>query len=389
MEKVPIEEFAIVKSVRLRRETLFVIFSFLLYFGLLDTFHSYVGYRGEGHPETLDRAIYEGLVFWLPYFLMLPGVLFLVDRYRLTSPAGFVVHAIAALVFTYAHILSNAAVFVYIDPGPSIWPRFFLLLREDSALDYLAYWGMVVTSCILYYYSELRQSEVQASQLEANLTLAQLHTLQAQLNPHFFFNTLQAISILAMTGDQDGVVETFSQLSSLIRLSFDDQRPQELPLARELEFLDIYLAIQQLSFGDRLVVRRQIAPSAMGALVPSMVLQPLVENAIVHGVAKQPGAGVVQIEAALIEEKLMLRVEDNGPGFTSSGEPPGGLGLNATQARLKLLYGADYRLEFGTSRTGGASVTLLIPYVTPPADQEARSQSSKEYPVAITAAQTQ
>src|SRR5580700_3168661 len=104
-EKLTMKSSASVKSVHRRRETLFVIFSFLLYFGVLDTFHSYVGYRGEGHPITLDRAIYEGLVFWVPYFLMLPGVLFLVDRYRLASPAGFAVHAVAALAFTYAQIL--------------------------------------------------------------------------------------------------------------------------------------------------------------------------------------------------------------------------------------------------------------------------------------------
>lgn len=120
-----------------------------------------------------------------------------------------------------------------------------------------------------------------------------------------------------------------------------------------------------------------------------MVLQPLVENAIVHGVAKQPGAGVVQIEASLLEEKVMLRVEDSGPGFTSSGQPAGRIGLNATQARLKLLYGADYRLEFGTSHTGGASVTLLIPYVTSATDEAERSQSLKEYPVAVTTAQAE
>ena len=185
------------------------------------------------------------------------------------------------------------------------------------------------------------------------------------------------------------MVETLSQLSSLIRLSFDDRRPQQLPLARELEFLDIYLAIQQLSFGDRLVVRRQIAPGVMGALVPSMVLQPLVENAIVHGVAKQPGAGAVHIEAAPLEDRLMLRIEDSGPGFTASGEPMARIGLKATQARLKLLYGTEYCIEFGPSRTGGASVTLLIPYVSCATESADRCQPSKEYPVAITAAQAE
>jgi two-component system LytT family sensor kinase len=180
------------------------------------------------------------------------------------------------------------------------------------------------------------------------------------------------------------VVETLSQLSSLIRLSFDDRCPQQLPLARELEFLDIYLAIQQLSFGERLVVRRHIAPGVMGAL---MVLQPLVENAIVHGVAKQPGAGAVHIEAAPLEDRLMLRIEDSGPGFTASGEPRARIDLKATQARLKLLYGTEYCIEFGPSRTGGASVTLLIPYVSSATESEDCCQPSKEYPVVITAAQ--
>ena len=364
---------------RVPRQTLLLIFCFLLYFALLDTFHTYVGYWGEGRLVSLQRTLYAGLVFWAPYFLILPGVLPLVDRYRLGSrPAlSFLIHAVAALVFTYAHISLDALVFEHVDPGVGFLPRAFRLLRLDSAVDYLTYWGMALTGYILQYYSELQRRQVEASQMEAKVTLAQLRTLQAQLHPHFFFNTLQVISVLALAGEKEAVVETLGQLGSLIRLSFDDKRPQQVPLAHELEFLDIYLAIQQLSFGERLLVRRQIESQTLRALVPSMVLQPLVENAIVHGIAKRPGDGTIEIEAALLEEHLLLRVEDSGPGFTSAAEPTGRIGLNTTEARLKLLYGKDYRIEFGRSHKGGASVTLLLPLILSPVEP-VRSPDSRK-----------
>jgi signal transduction histidine kinase len=341
-----------------------VIFSFLLYFGVLDTFHSYVGYRGEGQPVTLDRAVVEGLVFWVPYFAVVPCVLYLVNRYRWESRRVariLLVHAATALVFTYAHILTNSLAFAHLGPRIPYAPGFFELLRLDFAIDYLGYWGMVVTGYILQYYSELKQRQLEASQLQVNLTSAQLRALQARLNPHFFFNTLQAVSGLALAGEKDAVVNTLSHLSDLIRVSFDDNRPQRVPLSSEIEFLEGYLAIQQLLFGDRLVLRRYIASEAMEALLPTMVLQPLVENALVHGVAVQPGEGTVAIEAECVCDRLVLRVEDSGPGFGSSGQPKSGIGLNAIQARLALVYGTEYRLDFADSKMGGASVTLQIP----------------------------
>jgi sensor histidine kinase YesM len=238
----------------------------------------------------------------------------------------------------------------------------FRQIRGNFAMDFLTYCAVVVTLYAVRYHSELKQREVAAAQLEASLAQAHLQALQAQLRPHFFFNTLQAISVLALKGDKDGVVETLAHLSNLLRVTFDGQRPQKISLATEIEFLDEYLAIERLSLGNRLQLTRHIDPEAMTALVPSMVLQLLVENAIVHGIAKGPGVGTISVSAGRVDSGLQLRVADSGPGFSASAPRQNGIGLANTRLRLEQLYGPGHRLEFGPSPGGGATVTLSLPF---------------------------
>jgi len=249
--------------------------------------------------------------------------------------------------------------------SPGFIPKFFRLLQLVFESHLLGYVGMVVTAHILRYYSELRQRQIQASDLRASLSHAQLRALQSRLDPHFFFNTLQAISVLAMTGDSNGVVETLSRLSNLIRASMDDTQPQQTSLASELEFLDGYIAIQELLYGDRITFRRKIESEVLDSLVPTMILQPLIENALIHGIAQRPGKGTVEIEARRTGTLVILKVEDNGAGFEACHNPGSGfrIGLRAIRARLELLYGDRYQLDFGKSTGGGASVTVTLPFV--------------------------
>jgi len=203
---------------------------------------------------------------------------------------------------------------------------------------------------------------VRASQLEVGLAQARLRALEAQLNPHFFFNTLQVISAMAMVGQRDRVVETLAQLSNLLRVSFDKHRPPQQRLAEEMEFLDGYLTIQKLCFGTRLTVTNDIQQETLAAIVPTMLLQPLVENAIVHGVAIKPGAGIIRITSRRNGDELLVEVADNGPGFQTPEAHNDGVGLSATQSRLKLLFDSRYRLEYGRSELGGASVRVTMPF---------------------------
>jgi len=353
-----------------------IFFSFLALLTAFDTIHTYVAHRGDGTPVSVAGAIHWGIIYWLPYFLLVPAAAFLVERYRLNLQRirSFVFHGVAGLVFAYAH---NAIAAVLPSPGkilPAYGGRFFFLLGENFSVDYVLYCSIVVAAYMLQQYSALKEREVRASQLEASLAQAHLRAIQAQLNPHFFFNTLQGISVLALTGERDGVVEMLSRLSNLIRVSFDEHRPQRIRLAAEMEFLESYLAIHQLTLGDRLSVQCSIDADALDADVPAMLLQPLVENAIVHGIAVKPGDGTIRIEARREGNTLMLQVADSGPGFRASGPRHNGIGLSATESRLRLMYGDDHKIEYGCSREGGATVTVIIPFadlrvnsLTPPA----------------------
>ncbi len=212
------------------------------------------------------------------------------------------------------------------------------------------------------YYRQSRQRELRAAQLEGELNRAQLGRLEAQLQPHFLFNTLNAISSL-MYSDPALADRMMGRLSDLLRLTFQHAPDAEVPLASELEWLGWYLEIMQLRFGDRLTVERDIAPEALRLVVPRLVLQPLVENALTHGAAKRAGPATVRIAARREGDRLCLSVADDGPGL--AGEPASaltsGVGLSNTVARLRALYGEQGSLTLGKPATGGLLVTLDLP----------------------------
>jgi two-component system, LytTR family, sensor kinase len=196
--------------------------------------------------------------------------------------------------------------------------------------------------------------------------------LQAQLEPHFLFNTLNAISMLALEGNHTAVVDTIGRLRELLRVSLSHDRPQEVSLARELELVEGYLGIQRVRFTDRLTVAYDIAPAVFDAVVPSMILQPLVENAVIHGISADTGACRVTISAAREGSSLRLEVRDTGPGFASTGSRRReGIGLVNTRARLQQLYGSEQRIDCFDAVGGGACVAIWIPFRI--AAQEAQS----------------
>ncbi len=172
------------------------------------------------------------------------------------------------------------------------------LFRTYFLLDVLTYSALIGTLYAFYFYRQAASRELAASQLHASLAQARLRVLQAQLEPHFLFNTLNAISVLALEGNHKAVVETIGRLRELLRVSLSHDRPQEVSLARELELVEGYLGIQRVRFADRLVVAYDIAPDVLDAVVPSMILQPLVENAVTHGISADTGTCRVTIRAA-------------------------------------------------------------------------------------------
>jgi len=211
-----------------------------------------------------------------------------------------------------------------------------------------------------------------ASQLETQLAQADLQALKSQLHPHFLFNALHTIGSLVRTGDRDNAVKVTAGLGDLLRRMLEGASQQEAPLKQELEFIKSYLAIEQIRFQDRLRVDFSIDPEVLDARVPHLILQPLVENAIRHGIAPHLFAGMVSVSAKRLNggKRLQLAVRDDGPGAGDGDGARPGIGLANTRARLGRLYGADFTLEVTNLPQGGMEALVELPFALAPAELE-------------------
>lgn len=230
----------------------------------------------------------------------------------------------------------------------------------------LTYWAIIGTAHAIDYYRRFRERELRASQLEATLTQAQLLVLKMQLQPHFLFNTLHSISSL-MHEDVEKAEEVLTLLSDMLRMSLENSGVQEVPLRKEIEFLQPYLEIQKIRFREQLRVAVTLAPETLDAQVPSLLLQPLVENAVVHGITKKASGGMIKIFAKHEKDYLHIQIRDDGPGH--HGVVREGIGLTNTRARLRQLYGERCKLEICNGTKGGLVVDIHIPFHHQPNSQ--------------------
>ncbi|MGH7594773.1 MAG: sensor histidine kinase [bacterium] len=221
---------------------------------------------------------------------------------------------------------------------------------------------------VLYFtiknYQELQAEKERKLKAEASAQRERLRALRYQLNPHFLFNTLNAISTLIVEGQNRAATGMIARLSEFLRLSLADSERAEIPLVEELEFIRRYLEIEQLRFGDRLQVRFDMPTETLPALVPNLILQPLVENAIHHAITYRKAAGLVEITAQRVELALHLCVSDCGPEISNNGNAAAhnGVGLKNTRQRLEELYGTQHRFELQPNEMGGLTVNLQIPF---------------------------
>ncbi|MCA1849761.1 MAG: histidine kinase, partial [Acidobacteria bacterium] len=255
------------------------------------------------------------------------------------------------------------------------------ILVAEFHTNLLLYWS-VLGLCHAYdYYRRYRererraaQLELAASQLETQLARAQLDALRMQLHPHFLFNTLNTISVLMQ---EDVVIarRMLLRLSDLLRLALKNAGAHEVSLRQEMEFLRSYLEIEQTRFQHRLKVQMEIDAEALDARVPNLILQPLVENAIRHGVAPRPTASTIEIRARRRNGQVELRVRDDGPGIDEMRKEnaEGGIGLSNTRARLSKLYGAAHSFHLSSPDGGGTQVTITIPFHTADGSEESSS----------------
>jgi two-component system LytT family sensor kinase len=353
-----------------------VVWAVAVPLGLLDGLHWYL----QTPPVNFAVVVLHVLVAWSLYPVLVPFARFVTSRFPLDIagwPRYVPIHIVAALTFQYVHFqITHFLLVMVVRPlffqnatgaaryyFPGLPPQH---LREYP-IDLLAYWIIVGFFYASRYHSELHDREIGAARLETNLAEARLELLRRQLSPHFLFNTLNTISVLAQRGDKSAFLETLSRLSDLLRVAIDETHPQTVALSDELKFLDGYLGIQQIRFEDRLRVRLDIEQESLRGVVPFMILQPLVENAIEHGISAETSTSVVTIETKVRQSVLHLMVSDSGPGFATAKPGPrrNRIGLANTESRLQQLYGDAHSIEYGHSSDGGASVTISIPFHQP------------------------
>lgn len=318
-------------------------------------------------PYHWRETAFLVLPSWMLLALLAPVILFLSERFPLERgrlSLSMPVHLVAGVLFALAHL--SLTVRVTILGLPEI--KFLRLMSSMSGTylvyDLLNYWMIVGIAHAMQYYRRYKDRELLAMRLEQSLTTARLQALRGQLNPHFLYNTLNSISTLALRGDHGAVVQTLAKLSELLRATLEGEVGQVVSLEKEMELTDLFLDIQQLRFGSRLHIHKELDPSSLPAIVPAMILQPLVENAVIHGIAPKPGEATLEIRSKREDGLVHLEVRDSGPGFPPDLSPRPGIGLSNTRQRLEQLYGEDQTLEFRNRPEGGAIVTITIPFRT-------------------------
>ena len=312
----------------------------------------------------LRGALLPLVACWL-WALLTPPILWLAERYpldRRTWLRNGLVHLGAAAASVLLSAPPTYAIVVWLDvPGRP--PDLLAQTLGETFIDLFSYAALVALGHALSYYRLSAEERVRRSELETRLLAARMEALEARMHPHFLFNALNTVSSLVRTGDSKAAVRAVARLGDLLRsLLLDDG--QEIPLAQELDFVGRYLELEQARFGERLCARIDADPSVMTALVPRLVLQPLVENAVRHGIEPSSEPGRVEVRAARSGEMLALEVRDTGARGGSS-TPSTRVGLANTRARLLQLYGDRQELALTTDASGTVA-RVLIPFRAPP-----------------------
>jgi two-component system, LytTR family, sensor kinase len=332
-----------------------------------------------GDSPTIPWAIVFSLNFsyWYVWAVLTPPILWLARRYpfdRHNWGRVVLVHSIGVFVFTFAHSAASAyARVLTMDALSTRVVLFSSALQERFVLNFdyeaMTYWFLVGISHALDYRRQSAEREITAANLQARLAEANLDALQRQLHPHFLFNTLHTISAL-IHRNAEAADAMLARLSDLLRLTLNRVRTRQLALKEELDFIQKYLEIEQERYGDRLRVVFDIDPTVLDAAVPNFVLQPIVENALRHGIGPKVGGGRIDIIARREHTRLCLIVRDDGYGVASDSLNAlnEGVGVSNTRSRLAHLYGDQHRFEFRTPPKGGLEVTVGIPMVMLPGE---------------------
>jgi len=341
--------------------------------GLAIASEIYLSSNFLGRAITGREAVSDALEDWYVYGVLSLGVVWFARRRppesgprALTALAHLGAAAVFSLLFIVLRTLVGQAD-SYLAQEPATFAELFRpLLVRTFPFNLLVYAGILTVSHALDYYRRYHDRTVQALELEKHLTEARLQALLHQLKPHFLFNTLNGIAAL-MHRDVDAADTMLVRLSELLRISMSRTGAPQTTLREEVHFLERYLEIEKIRFRHRLEVELAIDPEAFEAQVPSLILQPMVENAMHHGIEPNAGSGRIEIRGRRRQGDLVLTVADNGAGLPPGGLQREGIGVANTRARLAELYGARQKFEMANRPEGGLCVTITLPYsVKPP-----------------------
>lgn len=352
--------------------------------GVLFALHTWLTYRAHGRATPFAHAAAWSLAEWATWAVLTPAVFALCRRAPLAGerwPLALGAHLVAGVAFGAGQValelgLDRVLVALLRDPAASVttWlsdaaatssASFGYLFTRKIGFDYAVYWAIVLAGHALSYVRLSRHRELRAERLRRELATARLEALRAQLRPHFLFNTLNAVSELVHE-DPEAADRMLTELGVLLRASLADDAGETVPLERELELLDAYLAVQRRRMGARLRVRREVDPATLGVAVPLLLLQPLVENAVRHGLAGREGGGTVRIAARLEDGELVVEVDDDGEGPPDAGVREG-VGLRNTRRRLEALWGSGAELRVEGAPERGTRVRVRLPAGPAPA----------------------
>jgi two-component system, LytTR family, sensor kinase len=348
----------------------FWIAAFWLGIGLFDASQTVFVMRAEGMHHAWTSLFITSVLSWLPWAVATP----LVFRLAAKHPAaqwrqiGFWTRhlaACAAVGVVYAawvamwEELLNPWSAASVNPFLHLWPQKFFA----GLLSFVILYGIILlVASMLDSRERLAYQVTETARLNEQLSKAQLHALRRQIEPHFLFNTLNAIAGLVRERRNDAAVSMIAELSDFLRRVIDDSSRQQVPLGEELEFALKYLDIQKVRFAERLQVSVSVPSELFSTAVPSLILQPMVENAVKHGIAKRVQGGVIRIRAFPTDDKVTLSVYNDGPMLPQGWErQPSGIGLANVRTRLQSLYGKQFGVNIQNQEPGGVEVSISVP----------------------------
>lgn len=348
--------------------------------GLFEAARMYFG-LGAGRHTWLQTVAWglSDLYLWFGFSFL---VIRITDRVGFGGrrwPLKLLIHLLVALLISIFQIFLDLLFFYLFDGlffhvmknySVTFWGMYKSFLQQMLHTAVFIYFLIASVSYALSYYKRYRDEELRLVTIQARLAQAELQALKMQLHPHFLFNTLNAITTL-IHRDPEAADKMTTHLSDLLRKTLDKENVQEVSLREELGFLARYLAIQQMRFGDRLRITRDIAPDILDAQVPNLILQPLAENAVEHGIVSNPDGGEIRLAAHRDGTTLVLTVANDGAGRhgQNGAHVSGGRGLANTRERLRQLYGTDHEFTICDDPVRGFVVTIIIPFIRMPGDE--------------------